>query len=106
MMAKKKEIVKASNKIASKKNYPKGMTIRYDEAQEKEILLMMEKMGENAMSKAFLKAPSMLAMQHKKVNELLVLIEQQQEKINQMQSILDNFNIFNSKLKAFVEAKK
>jgi spore coat protein CotH len=92
-------------RLEKKKSYPKGMTIRYTEEEEKEIILMMERMGEKTMSKAFLKAPNVMAEQHKKVQWLEETITKQAEKINELESMAASFQEFNRKLEAFIKKR-
>ena len=53
-----------------KDKYPKQMTIRYDEQQEKEIKTLMAGTNSNTMSKAFLKTPELIKTQQERINRL------------------------------------
>lgn len=85
-----------------KKDYPKAMTIRYDEQQEAEINQMAEKMGEKTMAKAFLKSPIVIKNMKTKIDELEKQVEEQRSKLIELTEIVDSFNDFNKKLEAFV----
>src|SRR3990167_550297 len=90
----------------AKEIYPKGMSIRYSKEQELEIFEMQQKMGYNTMSKAFLKAPSVIKEQHKELIECKQKIEQQRQKIRQLSDIVNSWQIFSKKLEDFVNKKE
>ncbi len=92
-------------KGSKKETYPKGMSIRYSKEQEQEIFEMQQKMGENTMSKAFLKCPQVIREQHKKIEHLNSLVQEQQQTIRQLRDIVNSWQIFSKKLEAFVEGK-
>lgn len=92
-------------RLEKKKNYPKGMTIRYTEKEEAEINSMMQRMGEKTMSKAFLRAPEVMAEQHKKIHWLEETIAKQTEKINELESMASSFQQFEQKLEAFIKKR-
>jgi hypothetical protein len=92
-------------KYKEKPSYPKQMTIRYDELQEKEILQMQARMGEKTMSKAFLKAPEMLSSAFRKVKEHEDQISSQAQELQELRQIVDGWTAFNKKLEDWVSKK-
>jgi hypothetical protein len=92
-------------KKPSKPTYPKQMTIRYNEEQEKEINAMMKKTGDKTMSKAFLKTPRIIETQQSQIMELKSVTEEQRAKIQQLTNIVNSWQIFTKKLENFVNNK-
>src|SRR3990167_1562116 len=101
-----KQLDRPEHKKQAKEIYPKGMSIRYSKEQELEIFEMQQKMGYNTMSKAFLKAPSVIKEQHKELIECKQKIEQQRQKIRQLSDIVNSWQIFSKKLEDFVNKKE
>lgn len=92
-------------KKGKKPSYPKAMTIRYDEQQEKEVMQMMEAMQVKTMSKAFLAAPKLLADAAEKVIRLEKEIEKQGLENYELRSMVESWNSFNKKLEEFVKKR-
>jgi len=100
------QLARPGKEKPAKEIYPKGMSIRYSKEQELEIFEMQQKMGYNTMSKAFLKAPSVIKEQHKEIIECKQKIEQQRQKIQQLSDIVNSWQIFSKKLENFVNKKE
>ncbi len=94
--------IRNSKRNQKQSNFPKAMTIRYDEKEEADIIKMQEKMGEKTMSKAFLKAPLVIKNMKSKIDELELMVNEQKTKMDELTMIVDSFNEFNVRLEKFV----
>lgn len=89
-----------------KESYPKAMTIRYDELEEKQIKLMMDKMGKNTMTKAFLAAPEYLDMAEKRILSLQKQVNEQQDKIANLSEIVNHWQQLNFMFDKLLKGEK
>ena len=83
----------------------KSLTIRYDEIHEKEINKLKDIVNESTMSKAFLKTPLLVQEQAVKMAKMSNVIEDQRDKIEELESIIENWKIFNKKLDNFLNKR-
>lgn len=89
--------------VLKKPSYPKQMTIRYDEAQEKEIEQLQKRVDEKTMTKAFLRAPALIEQQAKEIELLRKQLQQEISKVRELSNIVNSWTVFTKKLEAFIE---
>jgi hypothetical protein len=92
----------AKKKIAKKEKYPKGMLIRYNKKQEEEIEELKRRMDEKTATKAFLRCPQVLKVQHEQIENMKEVIQKQKAKIWELESIVEQWQIFTNKVSNFI----
>lgn len=96
---------KAKKSYVKTEIYPKGMTIRYDKEQEEQIFKMQRNMGENTMTKAFLRCPNALKMRDERIESQDSIIKSQEARIRELEEIVNTWQTFAAKLDKFVSKR-
>jgi len=87
--------------MKKKVSYPKQLTIRYDERQEKELRAICDHLNEKTMSKALLRSPMEILDKDLKIKKLVRVVDEQRNRIDELESIVNAWKGFNSKLENF-----
>lgn len=91
----------------AKKGKPKkGMTIRYSSFEEIQFKKLMEFTNDTCMSKSFKKTPVLVLEQSVKIGKMSRIIEEQRNKIKELEEVLASWAKFNELLGGHYERQK
>lgn len=80
-----------------------ALTLRMDEQQEAEVNELKEFLEESAASKALLRAPKLIKEQHRKIEEMSIVIDKQREKLREQKQVIEGWMIFERRLRDYVK---
>lgn len=98
-------VVISEYKKKKKPSYPKGLTIRYNKNDEKELLDLMERTDDKTMTKALLKTPRIMRRQQQLIERQVEEIQAKNDRIYELEEILSSWLQFNKKLESFINKR-